>query len=56
MTADAEVANFLQSQSLHTSKLHVAFRLAQEHCVESYMEWVSVAELLHLSLTSPSAI
>jgi len=43
------IVNFLQSQSLQTSKLHVAFKLAQEQCVESFMEWVSMAEQLHLS-------
>jgi len=42
------------SQSLQTSKLHVAFGLAQEQCVESFMEWVSMAEQLHPSHTSPS--
>ncbi|CAI9542031.1 unnamed protein product, partial [Staurois parvus] len=26
-----------------TSKLHAAFRLAQQQCVESFMEWVSMA-------------
>ena len=50
------VANFLQSQSLQTSKLHVAFRLAQQQCVESFMEWVSMAEQLHPSHTSPGAM
>ena len=31
---------------LQTSRLHVAFssRLAQEQCVQSFMEWVSMAE------------
>lgn len=33
------------SQILQTSKPHVAFRLAQEHCVESFIERVSMAEL-----------
>ncbi|CAI9549458.1 unnamed protein product [Staurois parvus] len=37
------------------SKLGVAFRLAQE-CVESFMEWVSMAEQLHPSLASPTAM
>ncbi|CAI9561663.1 unnamed protein product [Staurois parvus] len=27
-----------------------------QQCVESFMEWVSMAEQLHLSLTSPSAM
>ncbi|KAL0165431.1 hypothetical protein M9458_041184, partial [Cirrhinus mrigala] len=48
-----EIANFLQSHSLQTCKLHVAFRLAQEQCTESFMEWVSMAEQLHPSHTSP---
>ncbi|CAI9601744.1 unnamed protein product, partial [Staurois parvus] len=39
-----------------SSKLHVAFRLAQQQSVESFMEWVSMAEQLHPSLTSPSAM
>lgn len=39
-SAKEEVANFLQSQSLQTSKLHVGFRLAQQQCTESFMEWV----------------
>lgn len=43
----AEVVNFLQSQSLQTSKLHVLVRLAEEQ----FMEWVSYAEQLRLSLT-----
>ena len=38
------------------SKLHVVFRLAQEQCVESFMEWASMAEPLHPSHTSASAI
>ncbi|CAI9598776.1 unnamed protein product [Staurois parvus] len=38
-----------------TSKLGVAFRIAHQQCVESFMEWVSMAEQLHPSLTSPSA-
>ncbi|CAI9579747.1 unnamed protein product, partial [Staurois parvus] len=37
-------------------KLHGTFRLAQEQCVESFMEWVSMAEQLHPSLTLPSAM
>ena len=52
----AEVTNFLQSQSLQTSKLHVAFRLAQEQCVESFIEWVSMAQQPHPSHTSASAM
>ncbi|CAI9622369.1 unnamed protein product [Staurois parvus] len=35
------------------TKLHVAFRLAQQQCIESFMEWVSMAKQLHPSLTSP---
>ncbi|CAI9600240.1 unnamed protein product, partial [Staurois parvus] len=42
-----EVDNCLQSQWLKTSKLHVAFRLAQQQCIESFMKWVSMAEQLH---------
>ncbi|CAI9615469.1 unnamed protein product, partial [Staurois parvus] len=34
----------------------VVFRLAQQQCVESFMEWVSIDEQLHLSLTSPSSV
>ncbi|CAI9599889.1 unnamed protein product, partial [Staurois parvus] len=37
----AEVTNCLQSPK--TFKLGVAFRLAQQQCVESFMEWVSMA-------------
>ncbi|CAI9623732.1 unnamed protein product, partial [Staurois parvus] len=33
--------------TVKTSKLHVAFRLAQQQCIESFMEWVSMAEQLH---------
>lgn len=43
-----------QSQLLQTSKLHVAFRLAQDQYVESFMEWVSMAE--QRILTSPSTM
>ena len=50
----ADFANFLQSQWLQTSKLHVAFRLAQS--VESFMKWVSMAEQLHPRQTSASAM
>jgi len=32
----------------------VAFRLAKEQCMESFMKWVSMAE--HPSLPSPSAM
>ncbi|CAI9577979.1 unnamed protein product [Staurois parvus] len=39
-----------------TSKIHVAFRLAQQQCTESFMEWVSMGKQLHPSLTSPSAM
>ncbi|CAI9555348.1 unnamed protein product, partial [Staurois parvus] len=28
----------------------------QQQCVDSFMEWVSMAERLHQSLTSPSAM
>ncbi|CAI9552239.1 unnamed protein product, partial [Staurois parvus] len=38
----AEVASCLQSQKLKTFNLGVAFRLAQQQCVESFMEWVSM--------------
>ncbi|CAI9567373.1 unnamed protein product, partial [Staurois parvus] len=38
------------------SKFHVAFRLAKQQCVESFMEWVSMAKQLHPSLISPSAM
>jgi len=34
----------------------MAFRLAPEQYVESFMEWVSMTEQLHPSLTSPSAL
>ncbi|CAI9557589.1 unnamed protein product, partial [Staurois parvus] len=43
----AEVTKCLQSQKLKTSKLRVAFRLEQQQCIESFMEWVSIAEQLH---------
>ncbi|CAI9550250.1 unnamed protein product, partial [Staurois parvus] len=55
-TQCAEVANCLQSEYLKTSKLHLAFRLAQQQCAETFKEWVSMAEPLHPSLTSPSAM
>ncbi|CAI9540979.1 unnamed protein product, partial [Staurois parvus] len=46
----------LSAESIKTyKKLHVAFRLAQQ-CIESFMEWVSMAEQLHPSLTLPSAM
>ncbi|CAI9564583.1 unnamed protein product, partial [Staurois parvus] len=45
----------VESIAIKTSKFYVAFRLAQQ-CIESFMEWVSVAEQLHPSLTSPSAM
>ncbi|CAI9614120.1 unnamed protein product, partial [Staurois parvus] len=35
------------SAELKTSKVHVAFRIAQQQCIESFMEWVSMAEQLH---------
>ncbi|CAI9558849.1 unnamed protein product, partial [Staurois parvus] len=41
------------AKDLQTSS---GFRLAQQQCVESFMEWVSMAEELHPSLTSPSAM
>lgn len=44
------------SQSLHTSKLHVAFSLAQEQCANSFIEWVSLVEQRLTSHKSPSAI
>ncbi|MED6275703.1 hypothetical protein CHARACLAT_029113 [Characodon lateralis] len=47
--------NLLQSQSLQTSKGHMAFRLAQEQSIQSSMEWVSIAEQLHPSHISQSA-
>ncbi|CAI9601581.1 unnamed protein product, partial [Staurois parvus] len=50
------VSNCLQSQYLMSFKLCVAFRLAQQQCVESFMELVFMAEQLHPSLTSPSAM
>ncbi|CAI9589414.1 unnamed protein product [Staurois parvus] len=37
-------------------KLHVAFRLVQQQCIESFMEWVSMAKQLRPSLTSPGAM
>jgi len=37
-------------------KLRVAFRLVKHQCVESIMEWVSMAKHLHSSLTSTSAM
>jgi len=43
------------SQSLRSSKLHVAFRLAQEQCVKSFMEWVSMAEQLQPYITKCNA-
>ncbi|CAI9607795.1 unnamed protein product, partial [Staurois parvus] len=33
-----------------------AFRLTQQQCIESFMEWVSMAKQLHPSLTSSSAM
>ncbi|CAI9600439.1 unnamed protein product [Staurois parvus] len=36
--------------------MHVAFRLAQQQCIESFMEWVAMTEQLHPSLTSPSTM
>lgn len=36
-------ANFLESQSLQTSKLYAAFRLAQEQFAGSFMERISTA-------------
>lgn len=51
-----KVANFLQSQSLQTPKLHVDFRLAQQQCVGSFIEWVCMAKKPHESLTSPSSM
>ncbi|CAI9622588.1 unnamed protein product, partial [Staurois parvus] len=39
-TQCTEVANCLQNQKVKTSKLCVAFRLAQQQCVESFMEWL----------------
>ncbi|CAI9584528.1 unnamed protein product, partial [Staurois parvus] len=41
----AEVGNCLLS--IKTSKLHLAFRLAQQYCIECFMEWVSMAKQLH---------
>lgn len=52
----AEDANLLQSQSLQTSKLHVTFKLDQEQCLESFVEWISKAKQLHPSLTSSSTM
>ncbi|CAI9577579.1 unnamed protein product [Staurois parvus] len=46
----------LQRQELKTFKLHVAFRLAQQQYIESFLEWVSMAEQRHPRLTSPSAM
>ncbi|CAI9612026.1 unnamed protein product [Staurois parvus] len=37
------------------AKFCVAFRLAQQQSIESFMEWVSMAKQLQ-SLTSPSAM
>ncbi|CAI9562169.1 unnamed protein product [Staurois parvus] len=37
-------------------QIHAAFRLAQLQCIESLMKWVSMAEQLHPSLTSASAM
>ncbi|CAI9566440.1 unnamed protein product [Staurois parvus] len=39
----------------HQLSVGVAFRLAQQ-CIESFMEWVSMAKQLHPSLTSLSAM
>lgn len=46
----------LPSRLPQPSKRQVALRIPQEHCVESFMEWVSMAEQLHPSLTSPSTV
>ncbi|CAI9578858.1 unnamed protein product, partial [Staurois parvus] len=46
----------LSAESIAKDLLHVAFRLAQQQCVESFMERVSMAEQLHPSLISPSAM
>ncbi|CAI9561987.1 unnamed protein product, partial [Staurois parvus] len=35
------------------AKVLQTFRLAYQQCVESFMEWVSMAEQLHPSFTSP---
>ncbi|CAI9607633.1 unnamed protein product [Staurois parvus] len=37
-------------------QISYAFRLAQQQCIESFMEWVSMAEQLYPSCTSPSAL
>ncbi|CAI9569346.1 unnamed protein product [Staurois parvus] len=37
-------------------QFRVAFILAQQQSVESFMEWVSINGQLHPSLTSPSAM
>ncbi|CAI9531424.1 unnamed protein product, partial [Staurois parvus] len=31
----------------NSSKLHVAFRLAQQQCIENFMEWVFMGEQLN---------
>ena len=59
MGRSQELSEFLRGtvigcyQSLQTSKLHMALRLAQEQFIESFVEWVSMAEQLHPSHTSP---
>lgn len=45
-----EITNFLHSQSLQTSKVFVALRLAHEQCEESLMEGGFTAEQLRPSL------
>lgn len=55
-SADAEVHStqtFLQSQSLQTFK-RVFFRINQEQCIESLIEWIFMVKELHSSLTSLS--
>lgn len=42
----------VQRQSLQTFRLHVAFRLAQDQCAESFMDCFHMGEQLHPNLTS----
>lgn len=50
---DEGVTNFLQTQSLQTSKLHLAFKWVQEQWIQSFMEEVSMAKQLR---SSPSFV
>lgn len=52
----ADVANLIKKEnSLKPSKLQ-AFRLIKEQSIESLVDWVSMAQLLHPSLTVQGAL